>query len=116
MGVSVLRSRVFASGIVIGLLFGLLSVFWPSEMPLVGQASAQVPDSGAQRNRIVKELADLNAKMDELIALLKSGQIKVVCVQADNQKAGVIAHDALQPQVRDEVSTTPTDCKGRNSR
>jgi len=116
MGVAVLRSRVFAAGVVIGLVFGLLSVFWPSEMPLVEQASAQVPDSGAQRNRIVKELADLNGKMDELIALLKSGQIKLICLQADNQKAGVIPHDALQPQVRDKVSTTPTDRQGRNPR
>ncbi len=116
MTIASLSSPRFVAGIVIGLLFGLLSVFWPAEMPLVEQANAQVPDSGAQRNQIVKELAELNGKMDELIALLKSGQIKVTCVQADNQKAGVVPYDALQPQVRDNVSTTGTDRKGRNPR
>ncbi len=116
MTIAVLRSPGFVAGLVIGLVFGLLSVFWPLQTPFVEQASAQVPDSGAQRNLIVKELTDLNAKMDELITLVKSGQIKVTWVQADNQKAGVISHDALQPQVRDNVSTTPTDRKGSNSR
>ena len=116
MSIRSLSSPGLAAGIVIGLVFGLLSVFWPSEMPLVEQAKAQVPDSGAQRNRIVKELEGLNGKMDELITLVKSGQIKVVCVQADNQKAGVIPQGALQPQVRDNVSTTPTDRQGRNPR
>lgn len=117
MSVSVLRSPTLLAGIVIGLMFGLLSVFWPSQMPLIEQASAQIPDSGAQRNRIVKELVSLNGKMDKLIALLKSGQIKVACIQADNQKAGVIIHEkTLQPQAERKVPTTGTDRKGRNPR
>ena len=116
MPVSVLRSPAFVAGIVIGLVFGLLSVFWPSEMPLIEQAGAQVPDSGAQRNRIVKELAEMNGKMDKLIVLLKSGQIKVACTQADNQKAGVSPKDALQPQTVREVPTTGTDRKSDNPR
>ena len=116
MTITILRSRMFVAGIVIGLLLALLSAVLLSELPLVEQANAQVPASGAQRNRIVKELADLNGKMDELIALLKSGQIKVVCVQADNQKAGVIPHDALQPKLRDKAPTAGTDRKGSNPR
>ncbi len=116
MTIASLSSPRFVAGIVIGLVFGLLSVFWPSEMPFVEQARAQVPDSGAQRNRIVKELTDLNAKMDQLITLVKSGQIKVTFLQADNQKAGVISHDALQPKAPHKVPTTVTDRQGRNPR
>lgn len=116
MTIAVLRSPGFVAGIVIGLVFGLLSVFWPTEMTFIEQASAQIPDSGAQRNRIVKELAEMNGKMDKLIALVGSGQIKVVCVQADNQKAGVVPYDGLQPKVRDNVSKISTDSKGRNPR
>ena len=108
MTIAILRSPRFIAGIVIGLVFGLLSVFWPSEIPLVEQASAQVPDSGAQRNQIVKELASLNAKMDELIKLLRSGQIKVTCVSADDKKAGVIRHETVQPKIPVRIPTSDT--------
>ncbi|MCK4850278.1 MAG: hypothetical protein KAT11_02950 [Phycisphaerae bacterium] len=108
MTTAVLRSPRFIAGIVIGLVFGLLSVFWPSEIPLVEQARAQVPDSGAQRNRIVKELESLNGKMDELITLVKSGQIKVRCMPADNKKAGVIRHETVQPKIPVRIPTSDT--------
>jgi len=80
-------------GIVIGLVLGLLSALWLADRPLLEQAHAQVPDAGAQRIQMWKELSELNHKMDEIIKLLKSGQIKVVCVQADDTETGVIGNE-----------------------
>ena len=51
----------------------------------------QVPpslDSMAQRLRIQEELALLNGKMDELILLLRSGNVKVICLPADTDDGG----------------------------
>ena len=101
-------SSRFVAGIVIGLLLALLSALLLSEIPLAEQASAQVPDSGAQRNQIVKELASLNPKMDELIKLLRSGHIKVTCVSADDKKAGVIRHETAQPKIPVRIPTSDT--------
>ncbi len=53
--------------------------------------NAQVPlalDVGAQRLRMEDELVTLNAKMDELILLLRSGNVKVVCLPADTDGRG----------------------------
>lgn len=57
-----------------------------------GGPRALVPpnlDQAAQRSRMQDELVSLNAKMDELIRLLKSGNVKVVCIQDDNDGRGV---------------------------
>ena len=97
-----------SSRFVAGIVIGLLSVFLLPEIPLLEQASAQVPDSGAQRNRIVKELASLNGKIDELIKLIRSGQIKVTCMPADNRKAGVIRHETAQPKIPVRIPTSDT--------
>ena len=101
-------SSRFVAGIVIGFTLGLLSALLLSEIPLAEQANAQVPDSGAQRNQIVKELASLNDKMDELIKLLRSGQIKVTFVSADDKKAGVIRHETVQPKIPVRIPTNGT--------
>lgn len=55
-----------------------------------GQTGVVPPnlDSTAQRLRMQDELVALNGKMDELIHLLKSGNVKVVCVRADNDGRG----------------------------
>lgn len=63
-----------------------------------GTASVTVPpamDAAAQRMRLQEELGRLNGKMDELIDLLKSGNVKVVCVRADNGDGGLNDADGL---------------------
>ena len=86
MQIRSLPSGRFLTGTVIGLVLGLLSALWLSDRPLLQQAHAQVPDAGAQRIQIRKELLKLNSNMDQIIKLLKSGQIKVICVQADDKE------------------------------
>ena len=45
-------------------------------------------DAAAQRIRMEEELVSLNAKMDELILLLRSGNVKVTCLPADTDRRG----------------------------
>jgi hypothetical protein len=45
-------------------------------------------DAAAQRIRMEEELISLNAKMDELILLLRSGNVKVTCLPADTDGRG----------------------------
>jgi len=73
----------FMLGIIIGLLLALLSGAWLFDSPLTETAWGQVPDAGAQRNELLKQLIDLNDKMDRLLTVLESGQIKVICVPTD---------------------------------
>ncbi len=73
-------------GIIIGLVVGWLSVVWCVKSPsLVSTATAQIPDPGAQRDQMHKDLTDLNRKMDELLMFLKSGQLKVTYLDADKR-------------------------------
>jgi hypothetical protein len=45
-------------------------------------------DAAAQRLRIEDQLIALNGKMDQLIGLLRSGNLKVICVPADTEGRG----------------------------
>ncbi len=45
-------------------------------------------DAAAQRLRIEDQLIALNGRMDELIGLLRSGNLKVICVPADTEGKG----------------------------
>lgn len=45
-------------------------------------------DATGQRLRIEDQLITLNGKMDELIRLLRSGNLKVICVPADTEARG----------------------------
>lgn|GEM_PF-6936033 len=58
-----LAAPLFA-GVLLGLL---LAAAWPSISP---PALAQLPDSGAQRVRMIGELQGVNAKLDAVIKLL----------------------------------------------
>lgn len=51
-------------------------------------AVSQVMDAGAQRLRMQEELVRLNGKMDELLLLLRSGNVKVICLPADTDNRG----------------------------
>ena len=45
-------------------------------------------DAATQRLRMEDQLIALNGKMDELIGLLRSGNLKVICVPADTGGRG----------------------------
>jgi hypothetical protein len=63
-------------GIMIAMQILILATFW-SNHPYGTPASAQIPDSGAQRNQVIEELKTLNGKIDKLVSLLESGKLKV---------------------------------------
>ena len=53
-----------------------------------GESVVPGHDAAAQRLRIHEELVALNARMDELLRLLTSGNLKVICVGADSDGRG----------------------------
>ena len=55
---------------------------WTGGGAVLPAAQAQIPDSGAQRNRIIDELASLNQKADALLKLIDSGKIQVKVAEA----------------------------------
>ena len=60
----------------IGLQALTLLGLWTGQSP-VAPASAAIPDPGAQREAMVEQQRQTNAKLDALIDLLKSGDAKV---------------------------------------
>ena len=59
-------------------LVGILIGTWCGQLVRPTSAQGQsFPDSAAQRNVQIKELKALNSKMDQLIALFKSGKVVV---------------------------------------
>jgi hypothetical protein len=66
----------------------ILAGQWLGSPSLVAPAQAQIPDAGAQRIEMVKELQTLNGKMDRLIGILESGKLEVRVAGADENKAG----------------------------
>ncbi len=76
----------YLTGIIIGLILGWLSVIWCVKNPsILNNAEAQIPDPGAQRDLMHKDLMEMNKKMDELLTFLKSGQLKVTLPEADKR-------------------------------
>jgi hypothetical protein len=66
----------------------ILAGQWLGTSSLVAPAQAQIPDAGAQRIEMVRELQALNGKMDKLIGILESGKLEVRVAGADENKAG----------------------------
>lgn len=60
----------------IGLQVLTLLGLWTAQ-PQMSSATAAIPDPGAQREAMVTEQKATNEKLDSLIELLKSGDIKV---------------------------------------
>ena len=65
----------------------MLAGQWLGAPALVAPAHAQIPDAGAQRLEMIKELQALNAKMEKLVGLLESGKLEVRVLAADENKA-----------------------------
>jgi hypothetical protein len=71
---------------VIVILQGLILMGqWLGTPSVLSPAQAQIPDAGAQRMQIVRELEALNAKTDKMLSLLDSGKLQVHVV--DNKPA-----------------------------
>ena len=68
----------------------LVLVVWVENVRFTRRAEAaeKLFDTVAQRNEIVTQQKITNAKLSELISLLKSGQVKVKLVKDDDKKAG----------------------------
>jgi hypothetical protein len=49
-------------------------------------AYGQVPDGGAQRQAMVDELKNTNAKLDRIAAILESGKLQVRTMAADEKR------------------------------
>lgn len=56
--------------------------------PALPQASAQVPDAGAQRLAMIEELRGTNARLDKVITLLNSGELQVRVTTSDDPNGG----------------------------
>lgn len=69
--------RTAVAAFVIGLALGL------TVRQLVGTAYAQVMDPGQQRIETNQGIAQLNAKMAEMLAVLRTGTLKVRLVETD---------------------------------
>ena len=60
----------------------------PSYLQPAGAAVGDIPDPGSQRLQMVDELKGVNARLDRLVSLLESGQLKVRTEAAEGDKAG----------------------------
>ena len=73
------------------LLSVLIVALWAQPLPMSGQAmaapSAGIPDSGRQRQTMIKELQKNTSKLEDLVRLFESGKAKVQVVQ-DDKTAG----------------------------
>jgi len=83
------------------LLTVLIVALWAERVPAGRTAQGRVPslDSSGQRATMIKELQKGNAKLEELISLLRSGQVKVR-VSVDDKEAlgGGNAGTATKPK------------------
>lgn len=73
--------------VIVVLLQGLiLAGQWFGGASAVSPAMAQIPDSGAQLNRVIDELKGVNARLEKLIGLMESGKLQVRVVSPDEKK------------------------------
>ena len=56
--------------------------------PPLPQASAQIPNAGAQRIDMIEELRGTNARLDKVITILNSGNLQVRVATPDDQNDG----------------------------
>ena len=93
--VSVDRYTRFCLTAIAVLLTILLVGLWADGVHVADDALAAEPfgvDAGAQRNTIIKAAEATNAKLGELISLLKSGQVKVQIAGVPKKAAAGGAH------------------------
>ena len=66
---------------------------WSGGTSMLSTAQAQVPDPANRQMQMIDELKSLNGKMDDLIGVLRSGdlQVKVAKTEEDKGKAPAAA-------------------------
>jgi hypothetical protein len=52
----------------------------------VTSAQAQIPDPANRQMQMVEELRNLNSKMDQLLGILKDGEVQVKVAKSDDAK------------------------------
>ena len=55
-------------------------------------ASAQIPDPANRQMQMIDELKQSNDKLDQIIGILKGGDLQVKVEQSDDSKGGHSAH------------------------
>jgi len=65
------------------LQFAVILAMW---LGPVRPAQAQIPDPAAQREKIIDELSDSNARLDKIIDLLSGGKLQVQIVKPDDNQ------------------------------
>ena len=76
---------------VIAVLLTVLIVgMWSEAVPVAREAAAVtgIPDSGRQRDKMIKELEKQTATLDRLVRLFESGTAKVQVKDAGGKQAG----------------------------
>ena len=85
------------TGAVVCLLVGLVAGLWVAPAlvpaPAIGklkeaqreQMTTAITDGGDQRQAMIEELTRTNAKLDQIIEVLGSGQVKVMVVPTENK-------------------------------
>ena len=73
--------------VIVAVMQGLiLAGQWLGQASVVAPAQAQVPDAGAQRERLIDEVKNVSSKLDRLVTLLESGNVTVKTVSMDGEK------------------------------
>jgi hypothetical protein len=59
---------------------------WTGGTAMLSSAQAQVPDPANRQMQMIDELKQLNGKMDELIGVLRSGDLQVKVAKTEEEK------------------------------
>ena len=59
---------------------------WSGGTSMLSTAHAQIPDPANRQMQMIDELKSLNAKVDELLAVLKGGDLQVKVAKTEEEK------------------------------
>ena len=59
---------------------------WLGSPKMVSPAQAQIANPGADRQEMIDQMKSVNNKLDKLIEILNSGNLKVTTTSSDNAK------------------------------
>jgi len=89
-------TRVLLTVIAVLLLVVAVDLWCQSPTQVTSTASAGIPDSGQQLNKLIQKVDDLNVSLARFTKLLTSGQVKVQVVKPEEIK-GRSALKAVTP-------------------
>ena len=59
---------------------------WSGGTSMISSAHGQLPDPANRQMQMIDELKSLNAKMDELVGILRSGDVQVKVAKTEEEK------------------------------